>query len=38
MKKTISGVLLALTAAFALFACGKKKSKGTISSINLMNK
>ena len=31
MKKTISGVLLALTAAFALFACGKKKSKGTIN-------
>ena len=41
MKKTISGVLLALTAVFALVACGKKdkttkpsgddKKKGTIS-------
>jgi hypothetical protein len=27
MKKTISGVLLTLTAAFALFACGKKERK-----------
>ncbi|MCR5461595.1 MAG: hypothetical protein K6E87_00865 [bacterium] len=31
MKKTISGVLLALTAAFAIVGCGKKKSKGTIN-------
>ncbi|MBP5445659.1 MAG: hypothetical protein J6Y28_05755 [Acholeplasmatales bacterium] len=29
MKKTISGVLLALTAVFALVACGKKKDKTT---------
>jgi len=29
MKKTISGVLLALTAVFALVACGKKKTKDT---------
>jgi len=31
MKKTISGVLLALTAVFALAGCGKSSSKGTIS-------
>ena len=34
MKKTISGVLLALTAVFALVACGKKddnKKSGTIN-------
>ena len=29
MKKTISGVLLALTAVFALVACGKKKDNTT---------
>lgn len=29
MKKTISGVLLALTAVFALVACGKKKTTTT---------
>ena len=31
MKKTISGVLLGLTAVFAVVGCGKKKSKGTIN-------
>jgi len=31
MKKTISGVLLALTAVFALVACGKKKDTTTKS-------
>ena len=32
MKKTISGVLLTLTAAFSLFACGKKKTEGTTAA------
>jgi len=31
MKKTISGVLLGLTAVFAVVGCGKKKSKGQIN-------
>jgi hypothetical protein len=34
MKKTISGVLLALTAVFALVACGKKDSKKENGTIN----
>ena len=33
MKKTISGVLLALSAVFALVACGKKKTKVTTKAI-----
>ena len=32
MKKTISGVLLALTAVFALVACGKKKTTKTTAT------
>ena len=36
MKKTISGVLLTLTAAAALFACGKKKDETTAAKTTKM--
>ena len=36
MKKTISGVLLTLTAAAALFACGKKKDSTTAEKTTKM--